>query len=140
MDYRLNNEGIVACVAAQVVNCGFSKVSAVVIITNLLMHEAERKELKSSSESQSVANIMNHIDGGLLTIIINSLVMMIQGGCMEYAKGELTLTQAGYTMCRQMMDGRSHLLNSILKDIPAVKEKVDMMGMNLMNNKYFIAL
>ena len=66
--------------------------------------------------------------------------MMIQGGCMEYTKGELTLTQAGYTMCRQMMDGRSHLLNYILKDIPAVKEKVDMMGMNLINNKYFIAL
>ena len=89
----MNNEGIVACVATQVVCCGFRKVSEVVAVTNLLMHEDMRKEVKNMVSNKNLGAIMNRIDGGLLTITMNSLALMVMGlhkGAMDcYSAGKL---------------------------------------------------
>lgn len=138
MDYRLNNEGIVACVAAQVVCCGFRKVSEVVAVTNLLMHENKRNEVKNMVSDKNMEAIMSRIDGGLLTIIMNSLVLMVKGGCIRYDYGELALTHVGENMCMQMKDGRSHKLNQILKDLPSIISKIETMGGINLDNRYII--
>ena len=138
MDYRLNNEGIVACVATQVVCCGFRKVSEVVAVTNLLMHEDMRKEVKNMVSNKNLGAIMNRIDGGLLTITMNSLALMVMGGCRRYDDGKLTLTHAGENLCMQIKDGRCHKLNQILKDIPNIIRKIETMGGINLDNRYII--
>lgn len=140
MDYRLNNEGIVACVAAQVVKHGCKKLSVVVAATNLLMQDAERKKVKGLTDAKKISKIVNQIDGGLLTIIMNSLVMLIKGGCMSFTNGELTLTNTGLNMCEQMRDGRSDMLASIMNDIPVVLAKIGAMEGKIMDKRYVIAL
>lgn len=140
MDYRLNNEAIVACVAAQVVNYGCRQLPAVVVTTNLMMHNQERAILMSEHDEKKLAAIVNQVDGGLLTIIMNSLVLMIKGGCMKFADGELSLTVSGNQMCEQMQDGRSGMLCDILKDLPAVVRKMEKMAGVIMDKRYVIAL
>lgn len=140
MDYRLNNEALVACVAAQVVKHGCRDLTLAVVTINLLMHDKEMRRMKSSTNSEYTATIVNQVDGGLLTIIMNSLVMMIQGGCMRFEEGVLMLTETGMQMCEQMLDGHSSMLVDILKGIPAVMEKLAKMKGEIMDQRYVIAL
>lgn len=140
MDYRINNEAIAACVAAQLVRTGCKSLSTVVGLTNLLMHEKECKRLLSTDNEKEIATITGQLDGGLLTIIMNSLVMMIQGGCMTFGEGNLSLTQSGISMCEQMKDRRSKMLSNILKDMPAIIEKTVRMKESMFDQRYVIAL
>ena len=140
MDYRINNEAGAACVAAQLVRNGCKSLSTVVGLTNLLMHEKERKRLLSTDNEKEIATITGQLDGGLLTIIMNSLVMMIQGGCMTFGEGNLSLTQSGISMCEQMKDRRSKMLSNILKDMPAIMEKTVRMKESMFDQRYVIAL
>lgn len=139
MDYRLNNEAIVACVAAQVVKHGCRQLPAVVVTTNLLMRDQERKRLASKMRKKKTTFVCK-VDGGLLTIIMNSLVLLIKGGCMKFADGELSLTSSGYLMCEQMEDGRGDMLNEILKDLPALLEQMEKMEDVIEDKRYVIAI
>lgn len=139
MDYKINNEAVTACVVAQVVQNGCNRLSAVVGMTNLLMHEKERSKILSTNNVKEITTIMGQLDGGLLTIIMNSLVMMIQGGCMTFGEGVLMLTQSGKNMCEQMKDGRCRMLSLIMKDMPVVIDKMVNMK-ELLNQKYVIVL
>lgn len=129
-----------ACVAAQVVRHGWQKLSVVVAVTNLLMHDTERKKVKGLTDAQRISMIVNQIDGGLLTIIMNSLVMLMKGGCMTFENGELALTEAGLNMCEQMKDGRSNMLVSIMNDMPDVLVKIGTVEGEIMDKRYVIAL
>lgn len=129
-----------ACVAAQVVRHGCQKLSVVVAVTNLLMHDTERKKVKGLTDTQRISMIVNQIDGGLLTIIMNSLVMLMKGGCMTFENGELALTEAGLNMCEQMKDGRSNMLVSIMNDMPDVLVKIGAVEGEIMDKRYVIAL
>lgn len=128
-----------ACVTAQVVRHGCQKLSVVVAVTNLLMHDTERKKVKGLTDTQRISMIVNQIDGGLLTIIMNSLVMLMKGGCMTFENGELALTEAGLNMCEQMKDGRSNMLVSIMNDMPDVLVKIGTMEGEIMDKRYVIA-
>ena len=129
-----------ACVAAQVVRHGCQKLSVVVAVTNLLMHDTERKKVKGLTDNQRISMIVNQIDGGLLTIIMNSLVMLMKGGCMTFGNGVLALTEAGLNMCEQMKDGRSNMLVSIMNDMPDVLVKIGAVEEEIMDKRYVIAL
>ena len=140
MDYRINTEAVAACVAAQLVRNRCRSLSTVVGLTNLLMHEKERKRLLSTDNEKEIATINGQLDGGLLSIIMNSLVLMIQGGCMTFGEGDLSLTQSGISMCEQMKDRRSKMLSNILKDMPAIMEKTVRMKESMFDQRYVIAL
>lgn len=139
MDYRLNNEAIVACVAAQVVNHGCKKLSSVVQLTALLMVDSTRNKAKLAEKAEIISDAMRMMDGGLLTIIMNSIILLMKGGCMSFANDELNLTQSGMAMCKQMRDERSEMLDGIVKDIPAIIDKIETMGIK-MDIKYVITL
>ena len=126
-----------ACVAAQVVNHGCQRLLSVVVTTNLLMHSQGRKDIMAEKDIKRITTIVNLVDGGLLTIIMNSLVLMIQGGCMMFKDGELSLTEPGKQMCEEMKDGRSSMLSEVLKDMPTVVEKME--GV-ITDKRYVIAL
>lgn len=139
MDYRLNNEAIVACVVAQVVNHGCKKLSVVVQLTALLMVDSMRNKAKQAERAEIISDALRLIDGGLLTIIMNSITLLVKGDCMSFANDELNLTQNGMTMCKQMRDKKSEMLAGIVKDIPAIIGKIEAMKIT-MDIKYVITL
>ena len=104
------------------------------------MHEKERKKLLSIDNEKEISTITGQLDGGLLTIIMNCLVLMIQGGCMTFGEGDLSLTQSGISMCEQMKDRQSKMLSNILKDMPAIMEKTVRMKESMFDQRYVIAL
>jgi hypothetical protein len=71
---------------------------------------------------------------------MNSLVMLIQGGCMTFGEEALLLTPAGMRLCEHMKDGRSKMLSEILRDLPMVIENTEKMEEGLLDQRYVIAL
>lgn len=140
MDYRINNEAIVACTIAQVVKQGCTKLPMAVGVTNLLMQSSARKKALKTDDANELAAVFGQLDGGLLTIIMNSLVMLIQGGCMVYLQDQLVLTDEGLSLCASMVDGKSEKLADCIKDIPFVLSKIDSIASDNVFNRFFIAL
>ena len=140
MDYRINNEAVVACTIAQVVKQGCTKLPMAVGVTNLLMQSASRRKVLKTDDANELAAVFSQLDGGLLTIIMNSLVMLIQGGCMVNRKDQLVLTDAGFALCASMKDGKSKKLADCIKDIPLVLSKMDSIASDNVFNRFIIAL
>lgn len=82
MDYRINNEAIVACVIAQVVKRGPYDIPIVVGAVNLLMRKKFRKKALTTSgdNMKELTMIFGQLDGSLLGVILNSMTMLIEGG------------------------------------------------------------
>lgn len=99
-----------------------------------------RKKTIGEQDAKKKTTFVCKVDGGLLTIIMNSLVLLIKGGCMKFADGELSLTSSGYLMCEQMADGRGDMLNEILKDLPALLEQMEKMEDVIEDKRYVIAI
>ena len=118
MDYRLNNEALTACVVAQVVRNGWSDLTEVLGMTNLLMQPSLRKKAMKMDEEDELCRLFGQIDGGMLTVIMNSIVMLEEGGCIERYGHNLKLTAQGMALCQAMSDGRSKVLADIVESIP----------------------
>jgi len=140
MDYRINNEALVACTVAQVVHHGCTSLPVVVGVTNLLLQERLRRKALKAEGYDELARIVGQLDGGLLTIIMNSLVMMIQGGCLTYHDNRLGLTDQGLKMCDEMADGKSKILTKTIGFIPKVLKKIEPVQPEALFNRYLIAL
>lgn len=140
MDYRINNEAVVACTIAQVVRQGCTKLPMAVGVTNLLMQSSARKKVHKTDDVNELAAVFGQLDGGLLTIIINSIVMLIQGGCLAFHQDHLELTDDGMKLCASMKDCKSKKLAGCIKDIPLVLSKIDYIAPDAVFKRFFIAL
>lgn len=125
MDYRINNEALVACTIVQVIKHGCKELPKVLGITNLLLQKSQKE--------------YGMLDGGLLTIMMNSLVMLIQGGCVVYKGDVFKLTENGNALSESMKDERSRILTKITNEIPAVMAKYrDIISNELYNGLYIV--
>ena len=97
MDYRINNEAITACVIAQVVKRGPYDIPFVIGMVNLLMQKKCRKKALETSEKneKNLMMIFGQLDGSLLGVVVNSMAMLIEGGCLQKESGKLFLTEVG---------------------------------------------
>lgn len=141
MDYRINNEAIVACVIAQVVQRGPYDVPFVTGIVNVLMMDSLRKKALAipSDNVKELGMMFGQLDGDLLGVILNSMAMLIEGGCLERQKGRLALTAVGLELCKEMNDGKCKMLSKILKDIDNVLFKYDSIDNNSLYEQMWIA-
>ena len=78
MDYRLNNEAIVACVIAQVVSRGPYDIPFVTGMTNLLLQDRIRKKAIATMAEQveGLKLLLCQLDGMLFGVIVNSMTML----------------------------------------------------------------
>ena len=141
MDYRINNEAIVGCVIAQVVKRGPYLVPFVTGIVNLLMQDKLRRKILSTpgDRVQELGMLFGQLDGELLGVILNSMTMLIEGGCLERHDDTLSLTGTGIEMCKEMEVGKSRMLAQILKDIDNVLFKYDSIDKNALYEQMWIA-
>lgn len=114
-----------ACTIVQVIKHGCKELPKVLGITNLLLQKSQKE--------------YGMLDGGLLTIMMNSLVMLIQGGCVVYKGDVFKLTENGNALSESMKDERSRILTKITNEIPAVMAKYrDIISNELYNGLYIV--
>jgi hypothetical protein len=142
MDYRINNEAIIACVIAQVVKRGSYDIPFVIGMVNLLMQKKYRKKALETSgdKAKDLMMIFGQLDGSLLGVIINSMTMLIEGKCLQKESGKLLLTEAGLELCQEMNDNRSKMLSEILTDMNQIIFNYESIDMKSLYQQFWIAL
>lgn len=141
MDYRINNEAIVACVIAQVVKRGPYDIPFVAGVVNLLMRKKFRKKALTTSGDnvKELTMFFGQLDGGLLGVILNSMTMLIEGGCLQKADGKLVLTDSGHELCQEMIGGESKMLNDVLNDMDQILFKYECVDLKKLYQQFWIA-
>lgn len=142
MDYRINNEAIVGCVIAQMVSRGPYEVPFVIGMVNLLMQPKLRKKaLKTDAYNVKVLSSMfGQINGELFGVIMNSITLMMEGGCLQKIDDNLEITEAGAQLCQDMEDGRCGILRDVLKDIDEILFKFESINMTRLYEQMWIAV
>lgn len=119
MDYRINNEALVGSVIMQVAKRGPYEVPFVTGIVNLLMQEKLRKkamETPANNVKELIA-VFGQINGDLLGVIVNSMTMLTEGGCLSRKGNQLEVTENGLQLCGEIEDGNCEMLKKVLLDI-----------------------
>lgn len=142
MDYRLNNEGIVACVIAQVVSRGSYDTPFVTGMTNLLLQDRIRKKAIATMADQveELKLLLGQLDGMLFGVIVNSMTMLIEGECLRRAGDRLELTMRGIRLCQNMEDGKCEYLSQMIRDLDRILFKYEAIDICSLYQQYWIAL
>ena len=93
MDYRINNEAIISCVIAQVLkreSCDSLRLS---LLVPLLM------------ENKTVNNTeLTLVYKEYLPIVVNSIIILVQGNIVKNRAGIISLTDKGNEFCNGMLN------------------------------------
>ena len=141
MDYRINNEAIVACVIAQVVKRGPYDIPFVMGVVNLLMQKKYRKKalLTPGDKVNELTIIFGQLDGSLLGVILNSMTMLLEGECLQKVDGKLVLTDSGQELCQEMIGWESKMLNDVLNDMDQILFKYECVDLKKLYQQFWIA-
>lgn len=107
MDYRINNEAIISCVIAQVLKRGVCEPLRLSLLTPLLMENTAINH-----------TILTLTYKEYLPIVLNSIVILEQGGVIKVENNTILLTDEGGVFCQQMTNhSLSHRLQIIISKI-----------------------
>ena len=113
MDYRINNEAIISCVIAQVLkreSCDSLRLS---LLVPLLM------------ENKTVNNTeLTLVYKEYLPIVVNSIIILVQGNIVKNRAGIISLTDKGNEFCNGMLNySSSYRLRTIISEIDTCLEE-----------------
>lgn len=128
MDSLLNNEGLVSCIAYQILKerpCDFSKLS---ILLSLLMDDQIRAYvmckdslfLEDSIFRNERPEFLERIYLEMLPVCLNSMVILIQNYIVETDNNVLKLTEKGRAFADDISLIGSRRLENISKDVPFI--------------------
>lgn len=128
MDNLLNNEGLVSCVAYQILKerpCDFSKLS---ILLSLLMDDQIRAYVmckdslffEDSIFRNERPEFLERIYLEMLPVCLNSMVILIQNYIVETYNNVLKLTEKGRAFADDISLIGSRRLENISKDVPFI--------------------
>lgn len=128
MDNLLNNEGLVSCIAYQILKerpCDFSKLS---ILLSLLMDDQIRAYVMCKDSLFFEDSIFRHerpeflerIYLEMLPVCLNSMVILIQNYIVETDNNVLKLTEKGRAFAEDISFIGSRRLENISKDVPFI--------------------
>lgn len=128
MDNLLNNEGLVSCIAYQILKerpCDFSKLS---ILLSLLMDDKIRAYVmckdslffEDSIFRNERPEFLERIYLEMLPVCLNSMVILIQNYIVETDNNVLKLTEKGRAFAEDISFIGSRRLENISKDVPFI--------------------
>ncbi|WP_308277595.1 hypothetical protein [Prevotella sp.] len=128
MDSLLNNEGLVSCIAYQILkerSCDFSKLS---ILLSLLMDDQIRAYVmckdslffEDSIFRNERPEFLERIYLEMLPVCLNSMVILIQNYIVETDNNVLKLTEKGRAFADDISLIGSRRLENISKDVPFI--------------------
>lgn len=142
MDYRINNEAIVGCVIARVAERGPYEVPFVTGMVNVLMSPMLRKKAYKTDASniKELSAIFGQIDGDLLGVIMNSMTLLLEGGCLQNAEDKLDITETGKQLCQDMGDGKCKILREVMRNMDEILFKFDSIEKTKLYEQMWIAV
>ena len=93
MDYRINNEAIISCVIAQILKRGVCEPLRLSLLTSLLMENIAFNN-----------TVLTLTYKEYLPIIVNSIVILEQGGIIITENDSVQLTDKGNDFCQNMIN------------------------------------
>ncbi len=140
MDYRINNEALVGSLIMQVARRGPYEIPFVTGIVNLLMQANLRKKAMRTpaNDTKTLMAIFGQLNGDLLCIVINSMTMLTEGGCLRKNGNELEVTENGLHLCGEIERGDCELLEEVLSDINEIVFKYECIDSNSLYHQMWI--
>ena len=140
MDYRVNNEALVGSVIMQVVRKGPCEVPFVTGMVNLLMQANLRKKAMQTpaNDTKTLMAIYGQLNGDLLGVIVNSMTMLTEGGCLRRNGNQLEVTENGLRLCEEIERGDCELLTEVLSDINEIFFKYESIDTDMLYHQMWI--
>ncbi len=140
MDNRLNNEALIACVVAQVVNRGACKVARLAAIMPIVLNDGFRKKIVSNAQMTGRDYYKVGMEyKELLVPVMNSVIMLIEANCVALNNDELSPLEKLQNLCSQM-DRSSKRLSRILDDMDSALRYFDSDTIENNYKKLYISL
>lgn len=140
MDNRLNNEALIACVVAQVVNRGVCKVARLAAIVPILLNDSFRHKIVRNAQMTERDYYKVGMEyKELLVSVMNCVIMLIEANCLALNNDELSPLEKVKFLCLRM-DKSSNRLSCILEDLDPVLRYFDDDTIENNYNKLFISL
>lgn len=140
MDYRINNEALIACVVAQIVNKGACNVARLTALIPILLNDDFRKKIVRKNqiiESDFYKVGMSYKE--LLVSVMNSIIMLIESKCLALTDEELQPLKGNEILCMSM-NKSSKRLSNILNDMDQILEYFDNDTIENNYKKFYISL
>lgn len=140
MDYRINNEALVGSVIVQVVRRGPYEIPFVTGIVNLLMQANLRKKAKKTlaNDAKTLMAIFGQLNGDLLGIIVNSMAILTEGGCLSRKGNQLEVTENGLRLCEEIERNKCELLTEMTSDMNEIIFKYECIDLSSLYNQMWI--
>lgn len=140
MDYRVNNEALVGSVIMQVVKRGPYEVPFVTGMVNLLVQANLRKKAMRTpaNDTKTLLAIYGQLNGDLLGVIVNSMTMLTEGGCLHRNGNQLEITENGQRLCEEIERGNCELLTEVLSEINEIFFKYESIDTDVLYHQMWI--
>ena len=140
MDYRINNEALVGSVIMQVVRRGPYEIPFVTGIVNLLMQANLRKKAMKTlaNDTKTLMAIFGRLNGDLLGIIVNSMAMLTEGGCLRRKDNQLEVTENGLRLCEEIERIKCELQTEITTDMNEIIFKYECIDLSCLYKQMWI--
>jgi hypothetical protein len=140
MDYRINNEALVGSVIMQVVRRGPYEIPFVIGMVNLLMQANLRKKAMRTpaNDTKTLMAIYGRLNGDLLGVIVNSMTMLTEGGCLRRDGNIIEVTGNGLLLCDELERGDCELLTEVLSDINEIFFKYESIDTDVLYHQMWI--
>lgn len=127
MDYRLNNEAFIACCISPLIEKRSLTVAQITLILTILLNDSVRHLILSTYRNGIDYKKYSKISLSykeLLPYIMNSLILLVQGGCIEIKEGMIKKLPSNSHLSSVIESRSEGRLKRILNDIEAVLDYI----------------
>lgn len=127
MDYRLNNEALIACCISPLIERKSLTVAQITLVLTILLNDSMRRIILTTPRIVIDNKKFNKISLSyqeLLPYIMNSLVLLIQSGCIIIEKDAIKKLPLNSHLSEVIEDRSVGRLRDILNDMEAVLDRI----------------
>lgn len=127
MDYRLNNEALIACCISPLIERRSLTVAQITLVLTILLNDSMRRIILTTPRIVIDNKKFNKISLSyqeLLPYIMNSLVLLIQSGCIILEKDAIKKLPLNSHLSEVIEDRSVGRLRDILNDMETVLDRI----------------
>lgn len=127
MDYRLNNEALIACCISPLIERRSLTVAQITLVLTILLNDSIRHIILTTPRIVIDNKKLNKISLSyqeLLPYIMNSLVLLIQSGCIIIEQDAIKKLPLNSHLSEVIEDRSVGRLRDILNDMEAVLDRI----------------
>lgn len=127
MDYRLNNEALIACCISPLIERRSLTVAQITLILTIILNDSVRHHILTASKGEIDNREFNKISldyHELLPYIMNSLVLLIQSRCISIEQDVIKKLQRNSHLSEVISNNSNGRLKRILNDMESISNHI----------------